>query len=230
MKISCATADMTALDPRLRESYISDQSAAVGTEPTYSNPLELVVLTLTQDVNVLERKLSDLQGILVLKDTRINELETSLKGSHELPEEESGSAVRLSAEKFRVESELESFFRQKIETEIECLVIAEMTQNFKVWEPVQHNVLEELKTSSKRKAQVLNKLEIAESKAAALKNKADELGNYYGDVLGIEETFTMQRRICKVTLCFFVQFMLLIMVFWFFVSQLLPSSVVVIPT
>ncbi|XP_028753047.1 WPP domain-interacting protein 1 isoform X1 [Neltuma alba] len=230
IKSSNVMADITALDPGLRESCLSGQSDAEGTKPTYSSSLELQILILTQKANVLESKLNELQGMLALRDSRIHELATVL-GSHELPTEESGSTVNLLAEKFKLESELEGFFRQKIEAEIEYLIITKMMQNFKVAEAYQHRVLEELETSSKRQAQVLNKLGIAESKAAMLKNKADELGNYCSDILGVEETITVQKRLYKVTLCFLVQFMLLVMVFRFFVSQLLPTSgVVVIPT
>jgi hypothetical protein len=62
-----------------------------------------------------------------------------------------------------------------------------------------------------------------------LKKEAEE-EKYCGDMIGTEEVLKMQRRVCKITSCFFIQFIFLVMVFWLFVLQLSPRSGMVVPT
>lgn len=151
-----------------------------------------------------------------VKDFRIAELEAIINSSKS-PKEESGSTIGLQEERCReVETELEGLFKQKIEAEVEFLAIRRTIQNMKVAAGDQLTHLEE------RNALVLNKLGEAESKATMLKNEAEE-EKYGGDIIGM-------RRLCKITSCFSIQFILLVMVFWLFVLQLSPRSKVVVPT
>jgi hypothetical protein len=103
-------------------------------------------------------------------------------------------------------------------------------QNLKVGADLQFTLLEEQEKLSENQAQVLNKIIDAESKASVLKNKAEELEKYCGDSLVIEESFLLQKRVCKVSFYLFLQFMMLILFFWFLVSQLSQNSGVVVPT
>ncbi|XP_061339390.1 WPP domain-interacting protein 2-like [Gastrolobium bilobum] len=228
---STASAGINAVDLGLNMSCLSGQSGEEEFKQTASSSLELQVLSLTRSVNILESKLEELQGIHTLKDSRIAELETALS-SGKFPKEESASTIDGSLEEKckEVESELEGFFRQKIEAEIECLAITKVMQNLKVGAGFQLTLLEEQEKLSENQAQVLDKLVEAESKASVLKDKAEELEKYCGDSLVVEESFVLQKRVFKVTFCLFVQFMLLILFFWLFVSQLSLNSGVVVPT
>lgn len=187
-------------------------------------------MSLTQNINILESKLEELQGVLFLKDSRIVELETSLS-SVKIFREESASTVDLSDERCKgVELEPEGIFRLRIQAEVEYLVISKGMQNLKGEAGFQQTLLEEQEKLSESQAQVLDKLVDAESKASVLKNKAEELEKYCGDSVVVEESFVLQRRVCKVTFYLFIQFMFLILFFWLFMSQLSHNSGMVVPT
>ncbi|KAJ1416974.1 putative WPP domain-interacting protein 2-like [Sesbania bispinosa] len=191
---SSASAGVTAVDLGLHKSFLSGHSGAEEVKQTASSSLELKLLSLTQNINILESKLEELQGMLALKDSRIAELETTLS-SGKFPKEESASTIGLSEEKCKEEeSELEGLFRQRIEAEVEFLAITKVMQNLKAGADFQRTLLEEQEKLSENQAQVLNKVVDAESKASVLKNKAEELEKYYGDSLVLEESFVLQKR------------------------------------
>ena len=227
-KCSSASAGTTLLDAGLHKPYLSGQSDAAEAKQTATSSLELEVLSLTQNVNILESKLEGLQGMLALKDSRIAELENALNSGRS-PKEESASTIGISEEKRREEEcELEGLFLQKIEAEVEYLAITKVMQNLKSKADCQRTLLEEQEKLSENQAQVLNEVVEAENRASVLKKKAEELEK--GDSLVVEESFVLQKRVCKVTFCLFVQFMLLVLFFWVFVSQLSFSSEVIVPT
>jgi hypothetical protein len=229
-KCSSASAGITAFDLELHKSGLSGHFSAEEIKQGVSNPLEFQILNLTQHVNLLESKLEELQGVLAVKDSRIVELETVLS-SGKFPKEESPNTVGLSEEKHReVEYEVQELFRQKIEAEVEYLAITKVMQNLKVGADLQLKLLEEQEELSENQEHVLNKLVGAESRASVLKNKAEELEKYVGDSLIVEESFMLQKRVCKVSFYLFLQFFMLILFFWFLVSQLSLNSGVVVPT
>ncbi|KAK7259861.1 hypothetical protein RIF29_25476 [Crotalaria pallida] len=207
-KCSSTSDGIAAGDPGVHNSCVSGRSVAEEIKPTASSSLEFQVLSLTQNINILENKLEELQGMLARKDSKIAELENFKE----------------------VESELEGLFRQKIEAEIEYLATTKAMKNFKVGADFQLTLLEEQEKLSENQAQVLNKVIEAESKASVLKKKAEELEKHSDDSKVVEESFELQGRVCKVTFCLFVQFMLLILFLWLFMSQLSPDSGVVVPT
>lgn len=224
-KCSSASAGITAVDLGLHKSFLSSHSSADETNQSASSSLEFQISSLKQHVNLLESKLGELQGVLSSKDSRIVELETALS-SGKFPKEESANTLGYK----EVEYEIEDIFRQKVEAEVEYLAIAKVMQNLKVGADLQFTLLEEQEKLSENQAQVLNKIIDAESKASVLKNKAEELEKYCGDSLVIEESFLLQKRVCKVSFYLFLQFMMLILFFCFLVSQLSQNSGVVVPT
>lgn len=224
-KCSSASAGITAVDLGLHKSFLSSHSSADETNQAASSSLEFQISSLKQHVNLLESKLEELQSVLASKDSRIVELETALS-SGKFPKEESANALGYK----EVEYEIEDLFRQKVEAEVEYLAIAKVMQNLKVGADLQFTLLEEQEKLSENQAQVLNKIIDAESKASVLKNKAEELEKYCGDSLVIEESFLLQKRVCKVSFYLFLQFMMLILFFWFLLSQLSQNSGVVVPT
>lgn len=223
-KCSSASAGITAVDLGFHKSFLSSHSSADETNQSASSSLEFQISSLKQHVNLLESKLGELQGVLSSKDSRIVELETALS-SGKFPKEESANTLGYK----EVEYEIEDLFRQKVEAEVEYLAIAKVMQNLKVGADLQFTLLEEQEKLSENQAQVLNKIIDAESKASVLKNKAEELEKYCGDSLVIEESFLLQKRVCKVSFYLFLQFMMLILFFCFLVSQLSQNSGVVVP-
>ncbi|KAK7334470.1 hypothetical protein VNO80_26227 [Phaseolus coccineus] len=228
-KYSSASAG-TTVDLGLNKSSHSDQSGAEEIKQTASSSSDPQVLSLTQNINILESKLEELQGVLALKDSRIAELETSFS-SVKVFGEESARTVGLSEKKCRgIESELEGLFQLKIEAEVEYLAISKVLQNLKDGASFQQTLLEEQEKLSESQAQVLHKLVDAEGKASVLKNKAAELEKYCGDSVVVQESFVLQKRVCKVTFYLLIQFMFLVFFFWLFLSQLSPNSGMVVPT
>ncbi|XP_047151072.1 WPP domain-interacting protein 2-like [Vigna umbellata] len=229
-KCSSASAG-TTVDLGLNKLSHSDQSGAEEIKQTASSSSDPRVLSLTQNINILEGKLEELQGVLALKDSRIAELETSLS-SVKISGEESARTAGFSEIKCEgVESELEHLFRLKIETEIEYLAFSKAAkQNLKDGASYQQSLLEEQEKLSESQAQVLHKLVDAEGKASVLKNKAEELEKYCGDSVVVQESFVLQKKVCKVTFYLLIQIIFFVFFFWFFLSQLSPNSGMVVPT
>lgn len=174
--------------------------------------------------------MEEARAILEAKETRIVELEATLS-SGKSPKDGSGSTMELQEEKIReIETEVEGLFKQKIEAEIEYLATVRTIQNMRVAAGDKMTLFEEQKTLAGEQAQMLNKLEGAESKAEMLKKQAEELETCCEDILGTGEVLNMQKRVCKVTWCFLLQLILLVIVVGLFVLELSPHSVVVVPT
>lgn len=229
IKYGNAAADITSVNLGFCESWFSGQSEVEGIKQAGSSFLELQVLTLTQNLNNLEIKLEETQRILAVKDSRIAELEKSLI-SDNFPKVELSTTIDLSEEEYKeLEFDIESLFRQKIEAEVEYLAITKMLHDLKVTTGFQLAPLEEQEKLSRKQTHVSPKVGEAESKASVLKNQA-ELEKSCGEIFGVEESFMKQRRVCKEPFYFFIQFMLLIVAFWHFMSHLAPNSGVVVPT
>ncbi|XP_021288538.1 WPP domain-interacting protein 2-like [Herrania umbratica] len=230
VNINSVPVDSTFSDHEIHETSSSDQLASEKIRESTSGSVETQVFTLTQKVKYLESKLEEARAVLQVKESRILELETNANSSRS-PKGDSGSNAELQQDKYReIESYLEGLFQQKIEAEIEFLALTMALQKLRISLGNQVTLLEEPTSFAGKQAQMLNKLREAENKAAMLKKQAEELEKYCGDVVGIEEVLKMQRRICKVTSCFFTQLVLLALVFWFIVLQLSPHSGVVVPT
>lgn len=224
-----APADFATTD---RENYMPNSSDHLGSEnirQTALTSLEVQLLNLTRNVKFLEVKLEETRAVVEVKEARISELEAIINTSKS-PKEESGSNIGFQEEKRQeMETELEEIFKQKIEAEIEFLAIARKIQNMEVVKDDQLTLLEEQNALASVQAQVLNKLEEVESKSTMLK-KEDREEKYSGYIIETEEVLNMQRKMCKITSCFSIQFILLVLAFWFFVLQFSAPPGMVVPT
>ncbi|XP_022752960.1 WPP domain-interacting protein 2-like [Durio zibethinus] len=230
VNITSVRVGSTFADKEVHETSSSDQLASEKIRKSVAGSLETVAFTLTQKVKYLESKLEEARAVLQAKESRISELETSVNSSMSR-KEESGGTAELQQDKYReMEFDLEGLFQQKMEAEIEFLALNGAVQKLRVSLGNQITLFEEQISLAGGQAQTLNKLGEAESKAAMLKKQSEELEKYCGDVLGTEEVLKMQRRVCKVTACFFTQLVFLVLVLWFVVLQLSPHSGVVVPT
>ncbi|XP_062015078.1 WPP domain-interacting protein 1-like [Rosa rugosa] len=222
--------DPSSSDPEIIESNLSDQLGSEKIGRTFSNSLEAQILSLKQHVKLMEGELDETRARLQVKESRVAELEDIVNISKSF-KEESGSTVELQEEQYReLEAEVESLFRQKIEAEVEYIVIKTTTQKVKFATGDQIALIEEQEAVAGEQAQILNKLGEAQIRASKLKERTEELGKYCGDVLGTEEVFTMQKKLCKVSSCFFVQLLLLALAVWFFLLQSSPPQGTVVPT
>jgi prefoldin subunit 5 len=175
-------------------------------------------VSLTEKIKNLESELEELQGVIALKNSRIAELETDFTGGV-FAKEESACNIGFLDEKFNeLKSELESFFRQKIETEIKYLTISKMMQNLKVATAL----AEKQKAMSGSEVQI-PKLKEAGNEDSMMKNITDE--ELVHQVMRI-------RRLKRLAFGILIIFLCLILVLQVIVWELMPNSevVVVVPT
>lgn len=129
-----------------------------------------------------------------------------------------------------LETEVEDVLKQKIEAEVERMVISRTVQELRAAAVDQITVLEEQKALASEQTHILNKLGVAERKAAALEKKAEKLENIDEDIASADEVMKLQSKVCKYGSCFFMQLILLLVVLGVFIFHLSPSDVEVVPT
>ncbi|KAK3013354.1 hypothetical protein RJ639_008347 [Escallonia herrerae] len=207
-------------DHKVHESSSSFQFGE--TEQNSSHSLETQLTSLKRNISTLENQLEEARAMLEVKEAKVSKLEDRLN---------TGETIELQQRKcIEMETELEGLFKQKIETEIEYLAISETIQKWRVAAINPLTVLEGQKALRSEQAHTLNKLEDAESHAAMLKIHAEKLEAYCGDIARTGEVLKLQKRACKLTSCFFIQLILLIVVLGLFVLQLSPHYAGVVPT
>ncbi|KAF5732468.1 WPP domain-interacting protein 1-like [Tripterygium wilfordii] len=219
--------ESTIIDPDVHESSSLDQFNTVKMRQSASSSYETQILSLTQTVKYLENKLDETKAMLEVKESRVAQLEVILK-SAEFRAEQLGSTILLQ-QKER-ECELEGLLKQKIEAEIEYLTITSAVKKLRAAAGDQLMLFEKQESLAGEQEQMLNKLGEAESKATMLKKQAEELEKSCEDIRGTEEVLNMQMRVCRVSSCFLIQLMLLLVAFWVLVLQLVPHSGSAIPT
>ncbi|XP_044475813.1 WPP domain-interacting protein 2-like isoform X2 [Mangifera indica] len=226
-KGSSEPADSTSTDSKIHGPNSSSQLGSEKIRESATSSLEMQVVSLTQNVEYLERNLEECKAMLEVKDARVAELETIVNSSKPL-KEESGSTIDLHPENCReMETELEVLFQQKMEAEIQYLALTRTIEMVKIAAGDPITLFEKQETLVEEQTQMLNKLGEAEKKAAALKKQAEKLERHCGDILRTDAVLKMQKGIFKVTSCFLIQFILLVLGFWLFLSQLPPYSGVV---
>ncbi|CAN4102548.1 unnamed protein product [Withania somnifera] len=181
------------------------------------NSLESEVVSLKQNISLLQNELQKAADLVKSKEARAAELEVIL-GSSSKSEEET------------IESALEGLFRQKIEAEVQYLTISTTAQKLRSAAVDQLTLLEEQKALASEQAQMVHMLGDAEAKAAVLKTQAEKLGSYCEDLASTDEKLKVQKKVCKYTLCFFTQFVLLSFVVGVFLMQISPDHAEVVPT
>lgn len=227
---SSIPADSIFTDPQIHGLSSSNKFRSEKNGEGASGSLEMLVLSLKQNVQHLEAKLEEMRTLLEVKELRVAELEATLNSSKP-GKEDSGSTIDLQPELCReMETEFECLFRQKIEAEVEYLTLTRTIDKVRAAGGGRVTLIEEQEALALEQAQMLSKLEETECKAAVLEKRAEELGKYCRHVLGEEVVLKMQNRVCKVTTCFVIQFLLLVLVFWLVVLRLSSHSGVIVPT
>ncbi|XP_043701949.1 WPP domain-interacting protein 1-like isoform X1 [Telopea speciosissima] len=222
----CFAAQFASVDPGSCELNSSGPSCFEEIEPNSLPNLEVQLSRLKQSANLPESNLEEAAAILKAKESSFEDEANRGESS----KEELGSSLK-SPQGFRqMEIEVEDLIKQKIETEVESLVITRSTQNFKVATADHISLLEEQKSLVGEQTQMLEKLRDAESNAVLLKRKAEELEESCGELLGTGGVLEMQNRVCKFTFCFLIQLILLFVALGIFILQLLPHYAGFVPT
>ncbi|OIS99161.1 PREDICTED: WPP domain-interacting protein 1-like [Nicotiana attenuata] len=206
----------------------SEQSQSRNGVQHSFNSLESEVVSLKQNVILLQNKLNEEADLLKLKEARVTELEAILSSNSKKEEKKTGNDLHQSTED--IEKELEGLFRQKFEAEIEYLAISRTIQTLRAAAIDQVTLLEEQKILAMEQAQMVKKLGDSETKTAMLKSQAESLANYCDDVASTNKTRELQKGVCKYSSYFLIQLVLLVIVFGLYVLQMSPDAVEVVPT
>eukprot|EP00268_Persea_americana_P021341 TRINITY_DN2127_c0_g2_i2.p1 TRINITY_DN2127_c0_g2~~TRINITY_DN2127_c0_g2_i2.p1 ORF type:complete len:713 (+),score=202.70 TRINITY_DN2127_c0_g2_i2:325-2463(+) len=199
-------------------------------EDITSAPKEASAAELIQKVSLLEHELQGATTILKAKESKVLELE-SILNSTQLPKQKAKDIPTSLEEICReMEIELEVMLKDKIEAEVEYLLMVRHTQKLKIMAEEQVSLVEQLKTLAENQEKMLMKLGDAEDKATKLEKQAEELVASSRELLGAEDVLKMQNDVCKFSLCSFAQLLLFCMAFALFLLQLLPHSHEVVPT
>ncbi|KAM7251533.1 hypothetical protein ACFE04_023416 [Oxalis oulophora] len=194
----------TVVEPEIHESNHFSSSKI---KQSFPSSLETQVLSLTQNVKNLEIKLEETRNVLKLKTSRVAELEATLSGQELVNELETLKLQRMEAE-FQFEV-LKGTIPNVIEAAITANNIA---------------LVEEQKTLAEEQTQTLNGLGETETKATMLKKQVEEMEKYCSSIVETEEVLKIQRKVYNATTRFFLQFVLLVLVVWWFVVKLSSDS------
>ncbi|CAA0832498.1 Unknown protein [Striga hermonthica] len=129
-----------------------------------------------------------------------------------------------------VEAEVDYIFKKKFEAEVEHMAISRTVQELRVTALHEIPILEEQKALVSEQTQILDELEAAENKAALLEREAVKLVNICQDVARADEVMKLQKGVCKYSLYFLVQLVLLLVTLGAFLFWLSPRYVEVVPT
>ncbi|RCV34063.1 hypothetical protein SETIT_7G132900v2 [Setaria italica] len=165
------------------------------------------MLELNEKMEHLEQKLKEASNTIREKDLRLSKLQVLISTADRptLEEEEAASIDQLV-------TELEDHLQEKLEAEIQCLVMMEARQNWQV-RTEDRAALEEHRASagdnSSSSARMLRKLRETESKIVTLKEQVDRLEVHEKELYRATEALRMQSRTFKVSLFGLVQLIML---------------------
>ncbi|XP_015080293.1 WPP domain-interacting protein 2-like [Solanum pennellii] len=179
--------------------------------------LESEVYSLKQNILLLQNQVQEADDRVKSKEARVTELESIISSSSKNEEE-------------TIEGEFEGLFRQKIEAEVQYLVLSTTAQKLRSVAVDQLTLLEEQKTLASEQAQMVHVLGDAEAKAVVLKTQTKKLESYCEDLASTAEKLKLQKKVCKYSSCFFIQLVLLAVVVGLFLMQISPDHAELVPT
>ncbi|KAA8527132.1 hypothetical protein F0562_008639 [Nyssa sinensis] len=226
---SSLASEFISVNPNILEASSSEQLHSREIRQNPSDFLETQVISLEQNINLLESKLEEARTTLKAKEAKVIELEATLESNVSLKEETRTTIELQQKNQRKMEAELEGLFKQKIEAEVEYLAISRTVQKLRAAAVDQITIFEGQKILPLEQAQMSNKLGEVESKTAMLEKQAELLETNCRDVVETDEVSKLQKRVCKNTSCFFIQLILLSVVL-LFVLQLSPHYAGVVPT
>lgn len=118
--------------------------------------------------------------------------------------------------------ELEDLFKQKIEAEVEYLVITRNAQMLRVAAVDLITLLEKQNFRASQQTRMLNELRDTEDVPSATVDSED--------VPCAGETLKMRKRVCKYTSCFFTQLLLLVILLGVSIFRSSPNNADIVPT
>ncbi|XP_062195377.1 WPP domain-interacting protein 1-like [Phragmites australis] len=128
------------------------------------------------------------------------------------------------------QSDLDRLYQEKMEAEIQCIIL---TRTYQTWAPLaedQMDLYEAQKSLSLDYKQLRLKLQHTENRAMMLEEMAEKLQVQCKELSGSSEILQLQSKASRVSLFCFVQFTLLCIAIGTYLMRLVPSSTEVVPT
>ncbi|XP_062184982.1 uncharacterized protein LOC133888672 [Phragmites australis] len=171
----------------------------------------------------LEQKLKEASNTIREKDLRISNLQIVIDSAHRPMLEDDAANID------QLEMEVERQLQDKIQAEIQCLVMVKARQNWQVRAEDQI-ALEEHKLSAGDNTKMMLKLRDTENKIIMLKEQVDKLEAREKELFGTTETLKMQSRTFEVSLFGLVQLIMLCLSLKMFFTQVSVPFADVVPT
>ena len=174
--------------------------------------IEADVLGMNQKMECLELKLKEASDTITEKDSRLSELQSLINSAH---------TPTLQTEPVNIdelETELESHLQDKIEAEIQCLVMVKARQNWQARAEDQI-ALEEHRLSAGDDTTMLLKLQDTEKKIVMLKEQVDRLEAHEKELSVTTEVLRMQSKTFKIGLFGLLQLIMLCLSLKMFFAQ-----------
>lgn len=172
----------------------------------------LDALVMNKKMEYLEQKLKEASDTITEKELRLSNLEVLISSAH-IP-----TMQMAPIDIDQLEVELEHHLQEKIEAEIQCLVMVKARQSW-VIQAEDQIALEEHKFSAREDTRVLLKLRDTENKILMLKEKVDRLEAHEKELSGTTEVLRMQSRTFKIGLFGLLQLIMLCLSLKMFVGQ-----------
>lgn len=185
---------------------------------------------LSKIIQTLERQLNEAKGSLKEKELKIAEHEAAMRNL-ESSQDRARSAIEQEPKRcIEMEAELEDLFKQKLEVEVQSVVITRSTKDSSVLVEDWIKLLGVQKSVPPEQTQSPRMVINAENKAVMQQGQAEKLDTHNTGIVDGKESLKMRRGVVKFTICLSIQLVLLVFVFTVFVLQLGPKSTVVVPT
>lgn len=166
---------------------------------------------LNQKINSLESELEAALIALREKDLKIVELKSHVNQMHMQPE-------------------LDQLIQEKLEAEINSLVISKTTQKWRRVTEDQIAFYDETKSLSSDLKNLTVKLRENEKKEVVLKEHVEELVTVLNEKSCTVEVLEYKNFTYDTSLVFFMELVLLVLMMLMFIMHLLPTSIDIVPT
>lgn len=202
------------LSPEIEKEKIDDHGSSLDQDPLVESIYGLQTAQEALEKEVL--KLKEIGKDISVDDSDSNTQPEITENSEQFPSDDKQNfswAVHpkmLEIAKRDAEREIEDLFKQRIEAEVEYLTISRTVQKMKV--------------------PSMDRITCLDDKAKMLKKKAEKLENRCEEIASSDEALKLQNKVCKYTLYFLVQLLLLLVILGAFEFQISPNYVELVPT
>uniref|UniRef100_A0A0A9CYU5 Uncharacterized protein n=1 Tax=Arundo donax TaxID=35708 RepID=A0A0A9CYU5_ARUDO len=185
---------------------------------------EVDVLEMNEKMLHLVQKLKEASNTIREKDLRISNLQIVIDSAHRpILEEEAANVDQL-------EMEIERQLQEKLQAEIQCLVIVKVRQNWLVRAEDQIALEEHKSSAGDNTTRMMLKLRDKESKIVMLKEQVDKLEVHEKELYRMTEALKMQSRTFKVSLFGLIQLIMLCLSLKLFFARVSDPFGEVVPT